>query len=301
MRKLRLYLLRLNAENQALVRVLKAINSDLIRPEPRSAQSDVLQDYLNNATSNIIHLSTKSREFAAANDKFVAFLAAAAETFLSPEERQSALKQLENLKIRKNIFRKVKDQDTLENLNVALKLDELEHPIRPLMTGKIFINYRRDDSIGMAGRLHDRLAQTFGRNNLFMDVDHIPVGVDFVAHLNNQLAACGAMLTIIGPNWLTAKDEIGQRRVDNPEDFVAIEIGAALARNIPVVPVLVDGARMPKASELPDALKSLARRQAAEIRHASFGRDANSLIARMRQVLGDKAHVGAWARMLWRA
>ena len=118
------------------------------------------------------------------------------------------------------------------------------------MAGKIFINYRRDDSIGMAGRLHDRLAQTFGRDKLFMDVDHIPAGVDFVAHLNSQVAACDVVLVVIGPNWLNAKDESGERRLDNPDDFVAIEIAAALARDIRVIPVLVDGARMPKAERV---------------------------------------------------
>jgi hypothetical protein len=156
------------------------------------------------------------------------------------------------------------------------------------MAVKVFINYRRDDSIGMAGRLHDRLAQTFGRDNLFMDVDNIPVGRDFADYLNSQVTACDAMLTVIGPNWLTAKDENGQRRLDNSEDFVVIEIGVALARNIPVVPVLVDGARMPKASELPDSLKPLVRRQAVEMRHAHFGKDAEALIARMGEVLGDE-------------
>jgi hypothetical protein len=156
------------------------------------------------------------------------------------------------------------------------------------MAVKVFINYRRDDSIGMAGRLHDRLAQTFGRDNLFMDVDNIPVGRDFADYLNSQVAACDAMLTVIGPNWLTAKDENGQRRLDNPEDFVVIEIGVALARNIPVVPVLVDGARMPKASELPDSLRPLVRRQAVEMRHAHFGKDAGELIARMGEVLGGE-------------
>ena len=120
------------------------------------------------------------------------------------------------------------------------------------MAGKIFINYRRDDSIGMAGRLHDRLAQTFGRDDLFMDVDHIPVEVDFVAHLNSQVAACDVILVVIGRNWLKAKNKTGQRRLHQPEDFVAIEIAAALARDIRVIPILVDGARMPKESELPD-------------------------------------------------
>jgi cytoskeletal protein RodZ len=153
------------------------------------------------------------------------------------------------------------------------------------MTGKIFINYRRDDSIGMAGRLHDRLAQTFGRDKLFMDVDHIPVGEDFVTHLNNQVAACDVVLVVIGPSWLRAKDKAGQRRLQQPDDFVAIEIAAALARSIRVIPVLVDGARMPKESELPDSLKPLVRRQAAEVRHSHFGRDAETLIASMREAV----------------
>src|SRR5262252_8015296 len=144
------------------------------------------------------------------------------------------------------------------------------------MPGNIFINYRRDDSSGVAGRLHDSLAPKFGRDKLFMDVDNIPVGRDFEEHLNSQVAACDAMLAIIGPNWLTVKDETGKRRLDNPDDFVAIEIGAALTRNIPVVPVLVDGACMPKTSELPDSLKLLARRQAVEVRHTNFNRDAEA-------------------------
>src|SRR5262245_47573642 len=162
------------------------------------------------------------------------------------------------------------------------------------MADKIFINYRRDDSSGMAGRLHDRLAQVFGRDNLFMDVDRIPVGADFVTHLNNQVAACDAMLVVIGPNWLTAKDEAGQRRIDQPDDFVAIEIAAALARDIRVIPVLVEQARMPKASELPESLKLLARRQAAEVRHGYFGRDAEALIERMRSAHGKHRWFFQW-------
>ena len=159
------------------------------------------------------------------------------------------------------------------------------------MAGKIFVNYRRDDSIGMAGRLHDRLAQTFGRDKLFMDVDHIPAGVDFVAHLNSQVAACEVVLVVIGRNWLRAKDKAGQRRLHQTDDFVAIEIAAALARNIRVIPVLVDGARMPKESELPDSLKPLARRQAVDVRHSHFGHDAEALVKRMREALGEEVPV----------
>jgi hypothetical protein len=144
----------------------------------------------------------------------------------------------------------------------------------------IFINYRRDDSMGMAGRLYDRLAQAFERNNLFMDVDHIPAGVDFVNHLNNQVAACDVFIAIIGPNWLDARNERGDRRLHVPDDFVTIEIAAALARDIRVIPVLIDGARMPKAGDLPESLKPLVRRHAVNLRHDQFGRDAEALIER---------------------
>jgi TIR domain len=153
------------------------------------------------------------------------------------------------------------------------------------MGGKIFINYRRDDAIGTAGRLHDRLAQTFGPNNLFMDVDHIPAGVDFVDYLNSQVAACDVFLAVIGPNWLNAKDDRGRRRFDNPDDYVSIEIAAALARNIRVIPVLVDGARTPKADKLPDLVKPLVRRHAVELRNTQFGRDAEALANKIREAL----------------
>jgi hypothetical protein len=153
------------------------------------------------------------------------------------------------------------------------------------MADKIFINYRRDDSISTSGRLHDRLAQAFGRKNLFMDVDHIPAGVDFVEYLNSQVATCDVFLAIIGPNWLHAKDDDGRRRFENPDDFVTIEIAAALARNIRVIPVLVDGARTPKADKLPDSIKPLVRRNAVEVRNTHFGRDAEALVDKVREAL----------------
>jgi TIR domain len=156
------------------------------------------------------------------------------------------------------------------------------------MPNKIFINYRREDSIDAAGRLHDRLAQAFGHKNIFMDVDDIPAGVDFAKYLGDQVAASHVFLAIIGPTWLDAKDESGGRRIDDPHDFVAIEITAALARNIRVIPVLVEGARMPKAGELPDPLKALARRQAVDVGRLHFGRDAEALVERVREVLNGQ-------------
>src|SRR6516225_4786310 len=138
------------------------------------------------------------------------------------------------------------------------------------MRGKIFINYRREGTIETAGRLYDRMAQAFGHENLFVDF----LGVDLKARLNDQVPMCQAFLTVIGPSWLEAKDEAGQHRIHSPDDFVAVEIVAALAHNIAVIPVLVDGAHMPLMSELPDSLESLARRQPVEVRKLHFDRDA---------------------------
>src|SRR5262249_19474518 len=163
------------------------------------------------------------------------------------------------------------------------------------MMARIFINYRRADSNAMAGGLHDRLAQTFGRKFLFMDVDYVPAGGDFVEYLHSQVAACRVFLAVIGRNWLDAKDDDGRRRLDNPDDFVAIEIAAALSRDIRVIPVLVDGALMPKARDLPESLKPLARRQAIDLRHNHFGRDCEALVEKIREVLRDRfVSVNRW-------
>jgi cytolethal distending toxin subunit A len=153
------------------------------------------------------------------------------------------------------------------------------------MTGGIFINYRRDDAFGTAGRLRDHLVRDRRSNGVFMDVDNIPAGVDFVDYLNGQLAACEVLLAVIGPHWLHAKDATGQRRLDDPVDYVRMEIAAALNRKIRVVPVLVDGARVPKPDDLPEDIKALARRNAIELRNDRFSRDVDALAD---GILGDR-------------
>src|SRR5262249_58327372 len=135
----------------------------------------------------------------------------------------------------------------------------------------------------------DRLAQTFGHKTIFLDVEDIPAGVDFAKYLSDQVAASRVFLAVIGPTWLDAKDESGGRRIDDPDDFVAIEITAALGRNIRVIPVLVEGARMPKVGELPDPLKALARRQAVDVGQLQFGRDAEALVERVREALNGQS------------
>lgn len=142
--------------------------------------------------------------------------------------------------------------------------------------GGIFISYRRDDSRHAAGRLLDRLAQTFGREQLFMDVDNLEAGVDFVAELDRQVAKCDVMLVLIGPRWLDARSEKG-RRLDDASDFVRIEIERALQREIRIVPLLIDGAQPPDPTQLPASLQGLSRRQAIVLTHERFGSDVEGL------------------------
>ncbi|MFZ5818762.1 MAG: SUMF1/EgtB/PvdO family nonheme iron enzyme [Chloroflexota bacterium] len=151
--------------------------------------------------------------------------------------------------------------------------------------GRIFISYRRVDSGGYAGRIYDRLAARFGEDAVFMDVDDIPAGLDFVEVLQNAVQSCDALAALIGRNWLDARDEAGGRRLDNPEDFVRVEIAAALERGIRVIPVLVDGAPIPRASDLPENLKPLARRNAVQVNHHSFNADAYHLIEQLELAL----------------
>ena len=151
--------------------------------------------------------------------------------------------------------------------------------------GRIFISYRRTDSAGYAGRIYDRLAPHFGEDAIFMDVDTIEAGLDFVTVLQNAVQSCDVLVALIGRQWLNILDETGKRRLDNPEDFVRVEIAAALSRDIRVIPVLVDGAPMPHSTELPDNLKSLARRNAVQVDHYSFNADARRLISQLELAL----------------
>lgn len=156
------------------------------------------------------------------------------------------------------------------------------------MPGDIFISYRRDDDPHFAGRLHDRLAQAFPEERLFMDVDNIAPGLDFVQELEKAVAHCDVLLAVIGPRWLEARDgETGSRRLDNPDDFVRIEIEIALKRDIRVIPVLVEGAAMPRAKELPGALEPLARRNAIHMSHARFSADSAGLIKAIERALSN--------------
>jgi len=142
----------------------------------------------------------------------------------------------------------------------------------------IFISYRREDAEGQAGRLFDDLAKQFGENAVFMDVAGIAAGRDFRRVIEEHVASCGVLLAMIGKNWLDAKDESGRRRLDDPADFVRLETASALKRDIPVIPVLVQGARMPRKDQLPEDLAELAFRNGVELTHARWDSDVQVLI-----------------------
>ena len=143
----------------------------------------------------------------------------------------------------------------------------------------VFINYRRDDAKSEAGRLFDWLSHYFGKGQIFMDVSgSIEPGLEFDRVIDNAVGSCDALIVIIGKQWVTVRDENGKRRLDDPHDFVRLEIGAALKRDIRVIPVLVQGAAMPAESDLPDDLKRLAKRQATEISDNRWEYDTGQLV-----------------------
>jgi GAF domain-containing protein len=142
----------------------------------------------------------------------------------------------------------------------------------------IFISYRRDDTEGQAGRLFQDLSATFGSETVFMDVSGIEPGIDFRRAIEKQTESCGVLLALIGRNWLTITNPDGKRRLDDSNDVVRFETASALRRDIPVIPVLVQGARMPRPEELPDDLKDLAFRNSVEITHARWDSDMQLLI-----------------------
>jgi|GEM_PF-1644519 len=163
-----------------------------------------------------------------------------------------------------------------------------------MSAGTIFISYRRSDSQWAASRLFDTLTQVFPDERLFMDVDSIDPGQDFVNVLADQVGRCDVFLALIGPNWLDERGAGGGRRIDDPEDFVHIEIASALARDDTVtIPVLLDGARAPTEADLPEALRPLARRQFARLTHEGYRGEIERLIEGIRKALAAGADVRA--------
>jgi len=152
----------------------------------------------------------------------------------------------------------------------------------------IFISYRRTDSAGYAGRLYDRLVERFGAAAVFMDVDAIHPGEDFARVLEQRMRSCDAVVVVIGDQWLTVQDEAGCRRLDEPGDYVRMEVAMALARGIPVLPVLVEDAPPPPRDALPAPLKKLASLQALSIGHDRFVAQSNDLIQTLERILSER-------------
>ena len=146
----------------------------------------------------------------------------------------------------------------------------------------IFISYRRDDSEGEAGRLSDDLEEIFAEHSIFMDVNAIQPGRDFRKAIDESIQKCSVLLAILGPAWLTSGDATGQRRLDDESDFLRLELVSALKREIPVIPVLIRGTKMPRAEQLPDDMKELAFRNAVELTHARWKSDLQVLVRALR-------------------
>ena len=142
---------------------------------------------------------------------------------------------------------------------------------------KIFVNYRRDDARGFAGRLSDSLCTYFGKDRVFRDVTGIEFGHDFERVIDEKLSESGALVVMIGDSWTNCTDADGKRRLEDPDDYVVREIAAALHADVPVVPVLIGNAQMPRASELPETIVGLARRNAITLTDERWDHDVDRL------------------------
>jgi hypothetical protein len=153
--------------------------------------------------------------------------------------------------------------------------------------GGVFISYRREETAYPAAWLYDRLRDRLGSEAVFKDVDNLEAGDDFVAEITAAVGSCDVLLALIGPNWATLTNAEGVRRLDDPGDFVRVEIEAALSRNIKVIPLLVSNATMPAPEQLPPSLSPLTRRHAIELSPSRFNMDAERLIVVVERTLRE--------------
>src|SRR4051812_6307986 len=151
--------------------------------------------------------------------------------------------------------------------------------------GGIFINYRREDSDTWVDHIYEKLCSHFSKNHVFMDVDSIPPGVDFVDAITSAASKCGLMLVIMGRGWAKMADNQGRPRIQNDDDFVRLEIAAAIRLNIPILPVLGFGASMPSQNELPEEIRALARRNACTIVRATYADDLDALVRHVERLM----------------
>jgi hypothetical protein len=156
-----------------------------------------------------------------------------------------------------------------------------------LVPGKIFISYRRRDDPGGAGRLFDALNEAFDPDRLFLDVDSIEPGQDFVEVVEDRVAKSAVLLAVIGQHWIDASDDRGNRRLDNAQDYVRIEIESAMKQGKRVIPVLIGDAKMPAAEVLPESLSKFARHNAVTLRYERFHDDTANLVGALKRAMGD--------------
>jgi TIR domain len=159
-------------------------------------------------------------------------------------------------------------------------------------TKGIFVSYRRGESDAHAGRLADRFIEHFGEHRVFYDVDLTEPGVDFIDQIQSAVDSSEVLIAVIGKNWVTATDSAGQKWLEKPDDYVRIEIATALKRNIRVMPLLVQGAAMPSAHELPNDLTPLTHRRAFELHDASWRKEVQDLTTVLESVVGRKEEEG---------
>jgi hypothetical protein len=163
---------------------------------------------------------------------------------------------------------------------------------------RIFFSYRRDDTGPAAGRVHDRLARMLRKDDLFFDVSTIGAGENFEARIDDAIARADAALIFIGDAWLGPPQASGTSRIRQADDYVRAEVRAALARPITTLPILVDGAAMPKKEQLPDDIRDLTTKNALPLRHQSFDDDTENIVAAL---LGIAPARRVWERKgrLW--
>lgn len=195
-----------------------------------------------------------------------------------------AINAIANLAIKQspsplNIFKRIRmwmaAQETTPNTIVSAK------------SNLIFISYRRSDSSMAAGRFYDYLVNHFENGQIFMDVDSIMPGDDFIEVLRAKLKRASMLFVIIGRDWLNAKDEHGDKRLENTNDWVRFEIKYALDNGCRIIPLLVDGAQMPAEKDLPEDIQSLARKHAVSLSAQNFRQDVDQLIKRLREAFDD--------------
>jgi len=162
----------------------------------------------------------------------------------------------------------------------------------PKASQQVFVCYRREETAAHAGRVYDAMVARFGERNVFMDIDMEP-GVDFVDRITEVVSGCVALIVVIGPNWATVEDGDGRRRIEDPDDFVRLEVETGLRNGVHVIPALVHGARMPRREDLPAELQPLARRNALELSEMRWSYDVGRLLTALDERVTDETELRA--------